>query len=57
MDAYSHIGLTSTYDPLIDEKLRILNFSNLTKKKNCFHLIEKHLEEEKIKTLGGLFLV
>ena len=38
-------------------KVANFEFSKLIKKKNCFQLVEKHLEKENIWTLGMLFIV
>ena len=51
------IGLPSTDDPLIGEIFANLKFSILTKRKNCFQLVDKNLEKEKITTLERVFLV
>ena len=51
------IGLPSTDDPLIGEKVANFEFSKSTKKKNCFQLVDQNLEKEKITTLESVYLV
>ena len=49
------IGLPSTDDPLMGEKVVNFEFSKLTKKKDGFQLVKKILEKENITTLGRVF--
>ena len=51
------IGLPSTDDPLICEKVAKFEFSKSTKKKNVLQLVEKKSENEKIIILDRVFLV
>ena len=51
------IGLTITYDPLISEKVANFEFTNLSKKRNKFQIIEENLEKENITALENIFLV
>ena len=49
------IGLTISDDPLMGEKVVNFEFSKLTKKKNCFQLINIIFENENITTPGKVF--
>ena len=49
------IGLPSTDDPLIGEKVVNFEFSKPTKKKNCFHLVKKNWERRISQPLRGYF--
>ena len=51
------IGLPSTDDPLIGEKVANFKFSKSTKKKDCFQLFNQNLEKENITTVERVFLV
>ena len=49
------IGLPSTDDPVMGEKVVNFEFSKLTKKKDGFQLVKKILEKENITTLERFF--
>ena len=51
------IGLPSTDDPLIDEKVANFDFSKFHRKEKLFSSDQENLKKEKITTLDRLFLV